>query len=280
MKAESGKREEGFWMLVDNGSLRPESYLSLRAVAAGISGALGREVVPVSMGYSDAIPNDEVGGESALTVEPVIREQHAKGVRSFTIVPFFIARGGGIVALLKKKLLGLQEELDGLSVEFTPFLYDEDREANTCIAEMLVDRIRDCIATNKLNQPSVIVVDHGSPKREAAEVRDKITLQVAALLRGAIASISPASMERRNGEQYDFNEPLLERQLRVDGFNRGDVVVAQLFLSPGKHAGAGGDIEAICREAESKQRGLRVHRTELLGIHPKIVGNLARLCKG
>ena len=144
---------------------------------------------------------------------------------------------------------------------------------------MLADRVKDIIKTNNLICPSVIVLDHGSPEMEAAKVRDAITRQLCTLLPGAISGISPASMESRGGREYDFNKPLLENQLRMEGFNQGDVIVAQLFLSPGKHAGPDGDIEAICRKAKSEQPDLHVYRTALLGTHPAIVGHLVACCE-
>ena len=46
--------------------------------------------------------------------------------------------------------------------------------------------------------------------------------------------------KRREGEKYDFNDPLLARLLNEWSSNREkEVVLAQLFLSPGRHAGKG-----------------------------------------
>jgi sirohydrochlorin ferrochelatase len=58
--------------------------------------------------------------------------------------------------------------------------------------------------------------------------------------------------------------------LRQPIFNRGDVILAPLFLSPGRHAGPGGDLAQICAAASS-----RCHFTELVGTHPLAVTALA-----
>jgi sirohydrochlorin ferrochelatase len=78
-------------------------------------------------------------------------------------------------------------------------------------------------------------------------------------------------MERREGSQYDFNEPLLETLLTTEGWRESQVVVGMLFLSPGRHAGPGGDIDSICKTAERQFPGLKTCMTQLVGIHPKII---------
>ena len=78
------------------------------------------------------------------------------------------------------------------------------------------------------------------------------------------AAVGAASMERRDGEAYDFNEPLLETLLATPPFDSGDVVLAMAFLSPGRHAGEGGDIAQIVEAATAARPDLRVHITPLL----------------
>ncbi|SVD47506.1 uncharacterized protein METZ01_LOCUS400360, partial [marine metagenome] len=89
---------------------------------------------------------------------------------------------------------------------------------------------------------------------------------------GEVAGLRTCSMERRPGPEYAFNEPLLENLLCDEAtVPERDVVAALFFLSPGKHAGAGGDVEAICREAEKARPGLRTFLTEPLGEHPLVL---------
>ena len=84
-------------------------------------------------------------------------------------------------------------------------------------------------------------------------------------------TVAPASMERRDGEAYAFNEPLLEKLLDQPGWDTGKVIVSMLFLSPGRHAGPGGDIAHICRAAEQRHPGLRTCMTGLVGDHLGII---------
>ena len=58
-------------------------------------------------------------------------------------------------------------------------------------------------------------------------------------------------MERRDGKQYEFNEPLLENILGSGNFIK-NVILAMLFISPGRHAGKDGDIDQICENHGSQ----------------------------
>jgi len=60
----------------------------------------------------------------------------------------------------------------------------------------------------------------------------------------------------------------LSAALAAPGFASGDVVIAPLFLSPGRHAGPGGDLAGIARRAQAHSPGLRCHFTDLVGSHP------------
>jgi sirohydrochlorin ferrochelatase len=82
-------------------------------------------------------------------------------------------------------------------------------------------------------------------------------------------------MERRPGAAYAFNEPLLATLLATPPWSSGPVIVAQLFLLPGRHAGPGGDVERICQRARKNFPSLRTRRTRLLGGHPALVEILA-----
>ena len=102
-------------------------------------------------------------------------------------------------------------------------------------------------------------------------VRNHLAEGLFAALGPQVASVTPASMERRPGPEYAFNEPLLERALDQREHAYGPVIVAQLFLSPGRHAGEDGDVARICREAEARHPGLITCRTRVLGDHPQML---------
>ena len=52
-------------------------------------------------------------------------------------------------------------------------------------------------------------------------------------------------MERREGDAYAFNDPLLESLGGISGFAGGRLILAMFFLLPGRHAGEGGDVAEI-----------------------------------
>lgn len=87
-------------------------------------------------------------------------------------------------------------------------------------------------------------------------------------------------MERREGDEFAFNEPLLAKILATAPFDAGEVVVALQFLSPGRHAGPGGDVAEICAhaEADAAARGvvLRTAMTATLADDPCVDKILAR----
>ena len=57
-------------MLVDNGSSRAASTLSLRVLCSKLEQKLGRPVLAVSMAHSDKAPLDELGGTPAVLFAP------------------------------------------------------------------------------------------------------------------------------------------------------------------------------------------------------------------
>jgi sirohydrochlorin ferrochelatase len=165
-----------------------------------------------------------------------------------------------------------------LSVRIAAPLVDANNPDDDRVARIVADQVHATIAhLAGAQRPAVVLVDHGSPQAEVGAVRDRVAAQLAATLGDAVRVVIAASMERRDGDAFDFNEPLLARALSEPplGDHAGDVIVAPLFFSPGRHAGPGGDIETICRAAEARHRGLRVHIAPLVGEHPLLIDVLA-----
>jgi hypothetical protein len=148
-------------------------------------------------------------------------------------------------------------------------------ELDNRIAIMLADQVRLTMRTRAWMRPKVVLTDHGSPQPAVAEVRNHLGHQVRALLGDEIEALVVASMERREGEAYAFNEPLLATVLRVPPFNHGEVVIALQFLSPGRHAGPGGDIAEICDAAVAEQPGLYTQMTDPIAADTRLVDLLA-----
>jgi sirohydrochlorin ferrochelatase len=275
--------------LVDNGSLRAESVLNLRRVARELSAAAGREILPASVLHSSKVPTEELEGEPAVNLERRIRLSLEAGEdREFTIIPFFFGPTGAITDYLPERLAYRRQKHGEFKVWRTGFLGDEGQGTRDKglvsvagdLVEILAERVKETIEGQGLVRPRVALVDHGSPKPEVTALRDRMADALKECLGDMAADVAASSMERRDGAEYDFNEPLLERLLDRAGWDSGDVVISMMFLSPGRHAGSGGDVDRICKAAEARHPGLRTYMTGLVGDHPDIVSLLKRRLEG
>lgn len=262
-------------VLMDNGSLEPVAILKLRALAAALGARLKRKVEPVSLLHADRVPAEQLGGHAAETLEPAVRRRLAVGCVEFYILPLFIGPTKALSDYLPTVVDRLRSGFPHMRLRVAPPLHaaGDDR-----LTEMLAAQVETVLNANFVagEVPHVVLVDHGSPVRAVTDVRNGVAAQLAGRLGGRVAAVAPCSMERRAGAEYDFNEPLLERLLRTPPWNAGTVVVAHLFLLPGRHAGATGDVARICREAEHAAGGrLRLVRAGLLSDHPQLLDILA-----
>ena len=257
-------------VLIDNGSLEPAATFNLRTVATQLSAAVGVHVHPISWKHSDRISLAALDGDAAAwTLLPWMAAQLAAGERDFVFIPFFISAQGAIGSALRQDLEKLQTPDTPFRFTFTASLASTD-----AIPRIVAARIRQTIDTAglTLTPPPVIVVDHGGPSPLSAALRNQIADMVRLLLGSTVGPVVAASME---GEEHPHNHPVLADQLRAPGFNSGPVIIALLFLSPGRHAGPGGDIAQICGAAELENPALRCDLTELIGTHPFAADALA-----
>lgn len=270
--------------LIDNGSLEPAAHRNLRRVAAALSQRTQFPVHAVSWKHSDRIaperlaePGSATDAENApptpaWTVAPFIRAMAALGQREIVFVPFFISAQGAIGSALRQDLEKLQREI-GTDLSFT---FTDGLASRGAIPGIVADRIRSKRAQLSLPATTpVIVVDHGGPSPTSAALRNELADHIRAHLGNEMGPLAAASME---GDEHAHNLPLLADQLAMPGFDRGDVIIAPLFLSPGRHAGADGDLAEIARAAEDRLTTppLRCHFTDLIGTHPRAVDTLAR----
>jgi hypothetical protein len=253
--------------LIDNGSLEPAAHRNLRAVAAALSEATGVAVEAVSWKHSDRVFPAALDGAPAWTLVAWLRNHFAVGEREFLFVPFFISAQGAIGSALRGDLEKLRATLGHFEFSFTAGLAERG-----ALPAIVAARICETIRDKNLSRPAVIIVDHGGPSPASAALRDTIATSVRALIGSEIGALEAASME---GAEHAHNRPLFADALATPGFDRGDVVVAPLFLSPGRHAGANGDLAQIARAAEDRAMPLRVHFTELAGTHPSAIETLA-----
>jgi sirohydrochlorin ferrochelatase len=252
--------------LIDNGSLEPAAYRNLRAVAAALAARAGTQVHAVSWKHSDRLPAEALDHTPAWTLAPFVRAMVALGQREFVFIPFFISAQGAVGSTLRNDLEKLQGELGGFEFRFTDGL-----AARGALTGIIADRIRETIAARGLRTPLVVMVDHGGPSVASARLRDCIASELRILFGTSLDSLTAASME-------GTHPPLLADQLRRPAFIVRDVVVAMLFLSPGRHAGPDGDVARLCLAARSdlpERSPPRCHLTALVGNHPTVVEVLA-----
>lgn len=257
--------------LVDNGSLRPAATQSLRRIAASLSERAGHNVQAASLLHSNKIPPEQVDGIPATTLGAAATRAAEQGERDFLVLPLFFGPSKALTGYLPERMGRLQEEHPGVSVRVASPLMDLQGPLDLRLARILRDgvlaRDGELSKTRPGQRPSVALVDHGSPVPEVTAVRNALAGQLGALLEGEAARVTACSMERREGDQYRFNEPLLEHLLGQPGFDSGPVILSMLFLSPGRHAGPGGDVETICAEACEHHPGLETAITPLAGEH-------------
>jgi len=265
-------------LLVDNGSHRAESTLSLRHMAEALGGHVGADVHPVSLLHSTKVDPGELGGAPAQIFEPFLRARQEEDRHSFVVVPFFFGHSAAIYEYLPQRVREMKGSWPELEVRVAPSMVKLDEQGDLRVAQILSELVVKKMDEEGLDQPAVSLVDHGTPRVAVNQVRNHVAAQLATLLGDQAAVVEASSMERRDGADYDFNEPLLENLLGREGFDR-EVILSMLFISPGRHAGPGGDVVRICEEAEGRCPGLRTFTSDLFATHPGVIELLGQRCE-
>lgn len=258
------------FFLVDNGSLRSASTLGLRRVANNLSILTGLEVQPVSVLHSHKVAPSELAGRPAEIFAQAVKRQLAAGTKRVVVLPLFFGPSKALTEYLPQTFSELARESPDARLVVADALGGNADEPDTRLAIALQERVMEQVTRYGLYDAPVILVDHGSPVQAVADLRNRVGKRLRNALKPAGHTVAVSSMERRPGPEYAFNEPLLEHLLGTPGFAEGAVIIAQLFLLEGRHAGSEGDIADICQAAESNYPGLHCYRTELLGEHPLI----------
>lgn len=263
-------------MLVDNGSLEPAATLNLRAIAQRLADAVGQEVTPVSLLHSSTIAPVKLGGQAAEILEPALERRLRNGTTRFLVVPLFFGPSSAVTDYLPRRLHALREKFPDMQVQIAPPLVDVSAADDDRMAAILEERVQDAVKRAGSSvaphaRPAVVLVDHGSPTREVVAVRDHLARQLERRLGASARCVVAASMERRAGPEYAFAEPLLEHIFDRDELSAGLVIVAMLFLSPGRHAGPTGDVAQIIASARMRHPRLQVAMTDLVGSHPGLI---------
>lgn len=253
--------------LTDNGSLRPEATLRLRDLAAQLSSRTGHLVEAVSLLHSHKIPADQLGGQPATIVKRRLRECFAMGKRDFVVLPLFLGPSLAITDYLPEVVEELKKECPDFKLRIAQTLAGPSVEQpDIRLAAALADQLRQLgpIADGE----RLALVDHGTPIRPVNTLRNTVARQLADTLGHPVQA---SSMERREGPDYAFNEPLLEDLGELTDFSGGSLRLAMFFLLPGRHAGAGGDVATIAGGLVRDGAFASVSMAPLLGEHPLIL---------
>lgn len=263
-------------LLTDNGSLRPEATFSLRRLACDLGEAVGAAIQPVSLLHSSKIPAAKLDGRPAETFEPFLLARRMEGIHRFHVTPLFFGPSAAFMEFLPQRVDAIRDEhaWPELEVRVAPCVVDVSAPDDLRIAQILGELITAKADERGLERAAVAVCDHGAPRIKVTEVRNFLAWQLRTVLGDRFAPVGPCSMERREGDDYRFNEPLLEHLLGSPGFTE-NVIVSMLFFQPGRHAGPGGDIAQICSAAEERCPGLATHMTDLVASHPGLIPVLA-----
>ena len=273
-------------VLVDNGSVRAASTLHLRAAASRIARDprfRGAAVHPTSARWSDRVDAADLDGQPAEIFLHCLRRLGGAGASSVIVVPFFFGPSATITDFCPQQARLAMNEFVDLTVTMAPPLHcpcpyldrllpseRRCRGADDRIARAILARVLKAASRAGFSRPHVFLCDHGTPTRSVNAARQAVSAQLRLLLGGDAAAVEPCSMERRPAREYDFNAPLLEDAIGTVDVDKADgIVVALLFLSPGKHAGPGGDIATIIKESVISP-GLGVEVTEVIGSDPLI----------
>ena len=263
------------YFLVDNGSRSPESILYMRNVALELEKMTGFSVTSCGIMHSHKVDTSQLGGQPGVSMESFFVSNEAEFVKKLSFVPMFLGPSLAITDWLPEKLYEWAQSGKDREFSIADCIF---RKKDDRIALALMQYVLDLIPQYSPAKPFVILVDHGTPLPEVNLVREEIGYFLEEKLGNHISGFSTACMERREGTEYDFNDPLLESLLeQKKASGSGCVILAQLFLAPGRHAGPKGDIAQIC--APFLNEGMKIARTPTLGNHRLILEILAERLK-
>ena len=248
-------------LLVDNGSYEPAATLALRGLAQEVSKLIGQPVHPVSTMHSTKIDPALLGGVPAVIFEGAVAQAKADGIDELVVLPLFIGPSRAITEYLPKVFNDAQPGKMKLRIR-EPLFGPE-------LQSMLVDNLKSTGWTK--GSGTVLLCDHGSPIPEVTRCRNFFASAIRTELGLKDDELIACSMERREGAEYDFNEPLLEHALQQA---KGEAIILMLFLLPGRHAGEDGDVATIAKE--HAPAGLQWKLSPLFGTHPALPALLSR----
>jgi sirohydrochlorin ferrochelatase len=197
----------------------------------------------------------------ALIFEQAVQQAKLDGIDELVVIPLFIGPSRAITEYIPKVFADTQPGAVKLSIR-DPLFGPE-------LISMLIDNLKSTGWTK--GSGTVYLCDHGSPIPEVTRCRNFFASVIRTRLGLKDDELIACSMERREGAEYDFNKPLLQDALQQA---KGEAVILMLFLLPGRHAGAEGDVATIV-QAHAPE-GLSWKLSPLLGTHPALPALLFR----
>ena len=262
-------------ILVDNGSRRADAVLNLKRLARQMSERSAKTIDAVPLQHAHKIPpdafGDALGGKRVATFAEYVEEALISGVDELVIIPMFFGKSRAITSFIPDTLNAIQKTHGkinwSIADELCPLPGGEPQ-----LARLLFENLRTLTDEKLTKIDCVVLVDHGSPSKKVTDVRVKLAGQLTPYLPEHIPLLQ-AVMERREGPEYDFNGSLLQDLLEKLGCENDvlNVAISMLFLSPGRHAGEGGDIAEICGHVMQNHPGLSVHISPLVGENPLLI---------
>lgn len=246
-------------------------------MASRLQDALGVRVRPTSLLHSNRVAAEDLAGQPADLLEDALAEFAASGGERAIVLPLFFGPSGAMEDYLPPRLQELSDRYPRCSFTLAPCLESPADDSAEVIAQEIQNQVLTTSQRHQFSSPAVILTDHGSPKPGVAAVRGRVAAALGARNDLAADSVMAASMERREGPEYAFNDPLLEVALK-DLVKKGtrEVVIALQFLFPGRHAGPKGDIVEIYETIQQQHPDLRVAMTDPIGESTGILQLLER----
>ena len=153
--------DQSVYLLVDNGSLRPDATLSLRELASSLSRATDVEVKPVSLLHANRVCADKLGGEPAQTFLPFLEQSLEQGMRDFRVIPLFLGPSRAITRYIPDQVAAWQTKQPEMRVRVAPCLCPPDGSGDEAVASLLARAVRKALTASCLEHPQVALVDHG-----------------------------------------------------------------------------------------------------------------------
>lgn len=262
-------------LLVDNGSVKPAATLMLRKLAQQLSESSGYSIDPVSLRHANKVDASLLEQQPAQIFMPYLQSELESGQRNFIVLPLFFGLSDAVTQMIPQQQSSLEDKYGPFNLMVARELCSLPDGANM-LTNILHDHITQTVQRNKFKLKNIVLVDHGSPSRQVTEVRLLLARELKTQL-GLGMELSEAVMDRREGREYDFNGPLLEHRLEdLAASGEKTVLVSQMFLLPGRHAGENGDISKICNRVMQRHSGFKVLVTPLVAQHPDLIKLLQR----